>query len=429
MNPRKLFEILFKMLKQGDSLISISGVLANKVTQVLLQLIIVRLLTPADYSNFFFYYSSITGLSVFIGDGLGVSVSRFLSTAKEKSDVLIFNAVVTGLVTTVIPAVFLANQVWLHPEGQLTAGTTLTVILLAMMLSLSSILQYICVSIGLKRFLGISQVILAVITLIGASASAYLLNWQVVLSTLFFVMFMSNFVLIIKLIRTKIGPLPAVNWPTVYDLFKKALPICGAMALGAPVHVYCLSVLKKATHFNSPAEVGIFGISFVFYTLVSFLPSALGQFLVPWLLAHNEGVGVEKAYVTVCKLYAAVGAALLVAILVVLKVGVTQLIPSLIGREPTILLLAFTGFVAGFIALTSFYLNAVFKSRLVFISSIFHSTLYVILTNLLVSYMDLGATGLATAILISSTSQLIFLLFKINLPVFLKHLRTPHGNL
>jgi O-antigen/teichoic acid export membrane protein len=415
-------------IKQTDSLISITGVLSNKFTQVLLQIMIVRILLPADYSNFFFYYSSITGLSVFIGEGLGVSISRFLSTAKEKSELIVFNSIATGLITSLLPGFFLANQIWLHPEVKLNPLTIVSVVFLAMMLSLSSILQYICVSVGLKRFLGMSQIIFALIILISAGTTAYLLNWQLVLTTLCCVVLTSNSVLIFYLLRNKVGQFPSVNWLTVFDLVKKSLPICGAMALGAPVHVYCLSVLKKVSFNFNPAEVGVFGISFVSYTLVSFLPGALGQFLVPWLLNRNEKSSIESAFLTVSKLYASAGAALLFVILIALKAGLTNLTPLLIGRETVILLLSITGLLAGFVALTSFYLNAVFKSRLVFLSSILHSVLYVVLTTFLVSYLNWGAIGLATAILIATSSQLIFLVCNLNINSFYKrNLSTPEG--
>ncbi len=428
MIPSQITHFFKHYLKQTDSLISITGVLSNKFTQVLLQIMIVRILLPADYSNFFFYYSSITGLSVFIGEGLGVSISRFLSTAKEKSELIVFNSIATGLITSLLPGFFLANQIWLHPEVQLNPLTVVSVVFLAMMLSLSSILQYICVSVGLKRFLGISQIIFALIILLSAGASAYLLNWQLVLTTLCFVVLTSNSVLMFYLLRNKVGQFPRVNWLTVLDLVKKSLPICGAMALGAPVHVYCLSVLKKVSFNFNPAEVGVFGISFVSYTLVSFLPGALGQFLVPWLLNRNEKSSIESAFLTVSKLYTSAGAALLFVILIALKAGLTNLTPLLIGRETVILLLSITGLLAGFVALTSFYLNAVFKSRLVFLSSILHSALYVVLTTFLVSYLNWGAIGLATAILIATTSQLIFLVCKININSFFqRNLNNPGG--
>ena len=428
MIPSQITHFFKHYLKQTDSLISITGVLSNKFTQVLLQIMIVRILLPADYSNFFFYYSSITGLSVFIGEGLGVSISRFLSTAKEKSELIVFNSIATGLITSLLPGFFLANQIWLHPEVQLNPLTVVSVVFLAMMLSLSSILQYICVSVGLKRFLGISQIIFALIILLSAGASAYLLNWQLVLTTLCFVVLTSNSVLMFYLLRNKVGQFPRVNWLTVLDLVKKSLPICGAMALGAPVHVYCLSVLKKVSFNFNPAEVGVFGISFVSYTLVSFLPGALGQFLVPWLLNRNEKSSIESAFLTVSKLYTSAGAALLFVILIALKAGLTNLTPLLIGRETVILLLSITGLLAGFVALTSFYLNAVFKSRLVFLSSILHSALYVVLTTYLVSYLNWGAIGLATAILIATTSQLIFLVCKININSFFqRNLNNPGG--
>lgn len=428
MIPSQITHFFKHFLKQTDSLISITGVLSNKFTQVLLQIMIVRILLPADYSNFFFYYSSITGLSVFIGEGLGVSISRFLSTAKEKSELIVFNSIATGLITSLLPGFFLANQIWLHPEVQLNPLTVVSIVFLAMMLSLSSILQYICVSVGLKRFLGTSQIVFALVILLSSGASAYFLNWQLVLTTLCFVVLTSNSVLMFYLLRNKVGQFPRVNWLTVFDLVKKSLPICGAMALGAPVHVYCLSVLKKVTFNFNPAEVGVFGISFVSYTLVSFLPGALGQFLVPWLLNRSEKSSIESAFLTVSKLYASAGATLLFVIFIALKAGLTNLTPLLIGRETVILLLSITGLLAGFVALTSFYLNAIFKSRLVFLSSILHSVLYVVLTTFLVSYLNWGAIGLATAILIATTSQLIFLVCKININSFFqRNLNTSGG--
>lgn len=414
-NPLHLLKNIFK---QTDSLLSIVGVLSNKFTQVVLQIILVRLLIPADYSNFYFCYSSITGLSVFIGEGLGVSISRFLLTAKDRLDFIVFNSIATGLLTSLLAGFFLATQIWLHPEVQLTKLTIITVIFLAMMLSLSSILQYICASIGLKRFLGGTQIFFAVTILLSASASAYLFDWQLVLTALCCVVTVSNFVLALHVIRNKVGQLQAINWPTVSDLIKKSLPICGAMALGAPIHVYCLSLLKKASFLTNPAEVGVFGISFVAYTLVSFLPGALGQFLVPWLLTHNNKSNVESAFLTVSKLYALASAGILICILFALKLGATHLTPLLAGHETVILLLACTGLLAGFVTLTSFYLNATFKSHTVFMSSVLHSILYVILTNLFVSHLNWGAAGLATAILIATGCQLIFVIYKISLNVF-----------
>ncbi|WP_313644177.1 hypothetical protein [Pseudomonas sp.] len=54
--------------------------------------------------------------------------------------------------------------------------------------------------------------------------------------------------------------------------------VAGSMLLGAPVHIICLMIFANAS--SSASEVGYFNLFFLFYILVTVLPSALASYVV-----------------------------------------------------------------------------------------------------------------------------------------------------
>lgn len=393
-----------------STLFSISGVLSNKISQVLIQVILVRILSPQDYSLFYFYYATVTGLSVFIGDSIGLASSRLIATIQIDKEKTIESSLIAGFISSLCTGVFVIIYNHYVARADMNSPLLFFVCGFAMMISLASVLQYITISSGNQAYLARVQLSFSLLLIAGAIFGAYIKSWFGALVALFICVSLSNLALLIG--RFKIS----LNKNNVSERFKNAvliiktsLPICGSMALGAPVHVYCISILKNSSHSN-PHELGIFGISFVAYTLVSFLPGTLGQFLVPWLL-KNSNKDMPAAFRYVKILYAYLGFALLALIYLANFFVLDLFLPNLQDAKNTIFVLSLTGYIAGFIALYSFYLNAANRSARVFASSIYHSLSYVALTMYFVSVLELGALGLACAILASSFGQLLLLIY------------------
>ena len=398
--------------KSRKNLISVFGVLSNKFAQVLLQLTLVRILIPADYSNFYFFYASVTGLSVFIGEGMGQTISRYLSSHAAGKDNALLNSLTVGFCVSIFASILILSHMFFIKHTDFNSSSVLVVTLLALMYSFASILQYVSATLNLNKFLASLQFTIAVTTLFSTSYLSYKFGWLVGIQSLLATMFAFNTLLLFKIISAtslKFQRFEANIWN---ELLTKAIPIIGSMALGAPVHVFCLSILNSSTARTAPEQVGIFGASFVAYTLVSFLPGSLGQFLVPWLLKHNKENTIELALDSVKILYLKIALVFLTFISILLLFGIGNLIPTLKTANTTIVILSLTGVFAGLIALKSFYLNSIYRSKLVFFSSIYHSISYISLSFLFVKVFNLQASGLASAIMLSSLGQLIILKYK-----------------
>lgn len=385
--------------------------MSARLTQVLIQILLARLLIPAEYSLFFYYYSAITGLSMFIGESLGLTSSRFLSTAtgdlRSKTNMTLMAGFLGACIASLLillHARYLSNEL-------IQLNFALVLIVYSFNLCYSGTLQYVAIAIGQRQFLAKMQLTLSVISLATTSYVAKNWGWTTALTNLGVLVFVANAILLSKFFDFKTA---RVSWSKSFReilyVVKSALPICGSMALGGPVHVYCISVLKNAPT-STAAEVGVFGISFIFYTLLSFMPGAFGQFLVPWLLKHTTRTP-ENAFSMISKFYALIGTTLFVAVVIADSAGLSRLIPTLENAEHTILLLSGAGLVAGFVTLYSFYLNSIYKSTTVLFSSVCHSTVYVGMTYVLVEYLRMGAAGLAAALLIASFGQLTILFVK-----------------
>lgn len=409
MNFKQLITILARF-KTSGYLVSAAGVISSRLAQIVVQVTLARLLTGQDYSLFFFYYSAVTGLSVFIGDAIGLASSRALSTNAGTRPEMKSTAAAAGLAVSLLGGLLLV----VHTHFLSDEPTSLTLlgllIFYAINLSFSSVLQYITISLDQRNYLAKVQISFAIVSVLSATWAAIYFGWEAALGCLLGSVFLFNLFLLFRSFAiNRIFGAFKNNLTSVLGLIRSALPIGGSMMLGGPVHVYCLSVLRNSTP-DRPSELGVFGIAFVTFTLVSFLPAAFGQFLVPWLL-KNQKLSTQNAFLYLLKLYLVAGSLILVFIISANLFGLEKLIPTLAHAQNTIYLLAAAGFVAGFITLYSFFLNAIDKSKLVFFSYIYHSISYVLLTYVFVKYLNWGAAGLASAILLTSIAQLLILSF------------------
>ncbi|MBC7419427.1 MAG: hypothetical protein H7328_01750 [Bdellovibrio sp.] len=401
-------QFLYRMYSLGY-LTSAAGVALNRLTQVLIQILLARILTGPDYSSFYFHFAAITGLSMFIGDGIGLASSRLLSSQTGTAAPRIISlAVIAGFIASFCAALLVATHLFLSDSEPVSKLLLTLLIVYSFSLSFLSVLQYIMICIGQKAYLAKTQIAFSALSLILTLSAASRWGWSAALISLLVCVLGSNILLLkkafryqdfLKVIREDLGG--------VTQLIKNALPICGSMALGGPVHVYCLSILKSSTA-DRPNELGVFGLSFVTYTIVSFIPGAFGQFLVPWLL-KNEKLSTKDAFKYVTKLYAVAGFFILIVIFIANGIGFDGFLPTIAKGEKSIYLLAGTGLLGGFIALYSYFLNAIYKSHFVLFSTIYYSVSYILLTTLLVQHLNWGAVGLSCSILASSAGQLFVL--------------------
>lgn len=391
-------------------LTSIAGVITNRFTQVVIQVLLARILSGPDYSSFYFHYAAITGLSMFIGDGLGLASSRLIATHQSPSAQVTNAAISAGFIGSIFAGCLLIIHSFFLSHEPLTLPILALVVMYSFNLSFLSVLQYITICINERAYLARIQIGFSVLAITSTLLAGHFWGWSGSLAGLLICAIGSNILLLQKTFHFKnFFSFFSNSRAMISELLKNALPICGSMALGGPIHVYCLTILQSTT-LDRPNELGIFGLSFVCYTLVSFLPGAFGQFLVPWLL-KNQRLSTAQAFRYVTKLYAIAGSFLLIGITLANFIGLERLIPTLAHAQQSVYILSFTGFIAGFIALYSFFLNATYKSNFVLLSTIYHSISYILLTYLFVKYLNWGAVGLACAILLSSTGQLVILTF------------------
>lgn len=71
------------------------------------------------------------------------------------------------------------------------------------------------------------------------------------------------------------------------------LPATLTTSLGAPVHWLCVSALAAGA--NGVHELALFSVSFQWYVVITFIPSALGNLALPFLSARHEADGKARA--------------------------------------------------------------------------------------------------------------------------------------
>lgn len=181
-----------------------------------------------------------------------------------------------------------------------------------------------------------------------------------------------------------------------------ATTIAGSMLLGAPVHIVCLMIFSNSA--LNVSEVGYFNLFFLFYILVTVLPSSLASYAIVKLAGHGSSAS---------KLYLMLGLSISVCLPVFLVL--TQgywlcLLGSGFCSKNDLLTYAV---LAGGIGLTTTIVTQILHSknmtRVVFLGSCVYAFVYLSFTMLAGSKGDMLALDLFRSFVLALTAQIAVL--------------------
>lgn len=186
-----------------------------------------------------------------------------------------------------------------------------------------------------------------------------------------------------------------------------SLPAILASALYGPVGWVCSAMLVN--EHNGYAQMGIFNATNQWFAMVMFLPSLLGQVVLP-MLAESAGAGNERRSIRIIQLTLLANAVVVVPLVLLASLASPWLMAFYgvgFGSEWPVLVISLV--TAGILAVqtpVSQALNAEGRVWTVFFMNLGWSAVFILVNALLI---DRGATGLVLARLIAYLLQILFM--------------------
>jgi O-antigen/teichoic acid export membrane protein len=272
-------------------------VLANKLCMFVLLFSLARMLGVELYGVFSYHYAIVTGIATVVGECLSVALSRYAVMNAENVNyrtslsLMAWGGIVVGALCVVVFSVFPAPA----SSYELSAGYLMTgafflgfacvcnLTITGLMFSLNTSGRWVA-ALAAHGLLGL-LLVLAIAKVEGRIEGVILTLALCTLIAPAFGFFM------IKASRFS----PEEGGVREYFSFAKmaalltrsgAPAIAGSMLLGAPVHIICLMIFANSS--LNVSEVGYFNLFFLFYILVTVLPSSLASYAIVRLAGHGK---------------------------------------------------------------------------------------------------------------------------------------------
>ncbi|WP_150717587.1 oligosaccharide flippase family protein [Pseudomonas fluorescens] len=278
-------------------------VLANKLCMFVLLFSLARILGVELYGVFSYHYAIVTGIATVAGECLSVALSRYaVLNAKEVNyktslGLMSWGGIVVGALCVVVFLIFPAPaSSYEMNSGYLLIGAfflgfacVCNLTITGLMFSLNTSGKW-AAALAVHGLLGLLLVVS--IAKIGGEIEGVILTLAI--CTLiapafgFFTIKKNQFTH-----EDKGEQEPSFSRKMV-SLFSRsgATTIAGSMLLGAPVHIVCLMIFANSA--LNVSEVGYFNLFFLFYILVTVLPSSLTSYAIVKLA--GRGNSASKLY-------------------------------------------------------------------------------------------------------------------------------------
>lgn len=371
-------------------------------------------LSASEFGSLTYIYATATSLSAFLADTFSSAALKYLqqpaerfrsvANRREASD-LFWAALMGACVISVV--VFTVSGFTTNTESLAhsfpAAIIALLVVLNGTLFALFS--RNGAMKIGASASISGSVVIIAIAFFFRDNPSSSFYLWVVAFGLLITTScyFFSSRVFNILQISTILFSFPTIRHERFQFLWKTAL----ALALGGPVHWACLSMLHSTE--GGVLQIAIFSAWFQWYLLITFIPSTLVYFTLPWLAkGYRLGSKVfSHRILLILSAFALFGLAVFFLILTNDDHVLSIYKQDYHGSRTELLLSVSGGIVAGLVTLSSHAYLASGRVTGNLIITCFYSVSYLSITFLLANSMNLGALGLFLAILVSASLQLL----------------------
>lgn len=388
-------------------------VLANKLCMFVLLFSLARILGVELYGVFSYHYAIVTGIATVVGECLSVALSRYAVMNAENVNyrtslsLMAWGGIVVGALCAVVFSVFPAPaSSYEVSAGYLMIGAfflgfacVCNLTITGLMFSLNTSGKWVA-AMAAHGLLGL-LLVLAIAKVEGRIEAVIL---TLALCTLIAPTFGFFIIRASKFRHEKGGRCEYFSFAKMATLLSRsgAPAIVGSMLLGAPVHIICLMIFAS-TSFNV-SEVGYFNLFFLFYILVTVLPSSLASYAIVKLAGHGKNAS---------KLYLMLGVA--VSILFPLLMVLTQsywlcILGSGLCSKADLLAYAV---LAGGLGLVTTIITQILHSknltRVVFLASCVYAIVYLSSTVLAGVKGDMLAIDLFKSFILALAAQIVVL--------------------
>ena len=378
-----------------------------------------RILTQNEYGEFGILRSTINMFTVFAGMGLGATAAKYISQYRNTnplkagniytiSNILIYllAAVFTLIIYLLAPLIAEQSLHASHLSGDIKIGSIILFFITVNSVqngALSGFEDF--KSIAINTFIsGLIQSICLVVGCYINGISGMLIGWGIGCLTCYLLNRRSiNSHLLRNNITTSIKN---INTADFNILWRFSLPTLLASVMVGPILWWTKTYLVSKSSYN---EVAIFDVSEQWYTMVLFIPTALGQIILP-MLTNTIEEGTFKQYVKLVKTNLTIN----VGISIILSILMILLGPFILGFYGE-------GFIdiktLAFMMLTTVASSAcnvvgqVIASRdkmwYGFSFNLLWALLLILYTIIFVGSLEFGASGLALAMLLAYLSHFI----------------------
>ncbi|WP_040069993.1 oligosaccharide flippase family protein [Pseudomonas batumici] len=359
-------------------------VLANKLCMFVLLFSLARILGVELYGVFSYHYAIVTGIATVVGECLSVALSRYAVLNAEEVNyktslgLMLWGGIIVAALCVIVFLIFPApaSSYGMNP-GYLLIGAfflgfacVCNLTITGLMFSLNASGKW-AVALAAHGLLGLLLVV-SIAKITGQIEGVIL---TLAICTLiapaygFFTIKKNHFS------HDDKGGRESSFFRQIAALLSRsgAPTIAGSMLLGAPVHIVCLMIFAKSS--LNVSEVGYFSLFFLFYILVTVLPSSLTSYAIVKLAGRGKSAS---------KLYLMLGLSISVCLPVFLVLSQSYWLCLLGSRFCSKNDLLAYAVLAGGIGLTTTIVTQILHSknmtRVVFLGSCIYAFVYLLLT-------------------------------------------------
>lgn len=365
------------------------------------------------YGVFSYHYAIVTGIATVVGECLSVALSRYAVMNAESVNyrtslsLMAWGGIVVGALCVVVFLVFPAPaSAYEVSVGYLMAGAfflgfacVCNLTITGLMFSLNTSGRWVA-ALAAHGLLGL-LLVLAIAKVEGRIEGVIL---TLALCTLIAPAFGFFMIKVSKFSHEKRGDREYFSFAKMVALLSRsgAPAIAGSMLLGAPVHIICLMIFANSS--RNVSEVGYFNLFFLFYILVTVLPSSLASYAIVRLASHGKNSS---------KLYLMLGVA--VSICLPLFMVLTQsywlciLGSSLCSKTDLLAYAVWAGGLGLVTTIITQILHSKNLTKVVFLASCVYATVYLSSTAFAAVKGDMLAIDLFRAFLLALAAQFVVL--------------------
>lgn len=394
-----------------------SSVVVQRLSMLVMTVLAARLIGAAELGKFAIVYATCVTLTGFVGDALAATLNRHVASVSDQPASIRFERGGMVLSFCVALALGLALLValgspwisrWTSGSSELTHYIVIAAVMTLALLP-NTVMNAFLNALGRNRTAAtvattgaVSSVAMGLLGAYGWGAFGMTIGFSagsLLLSGLYLAVLhrVSSVSLIsLALVRQYLssGLLPSFTLPTL-----------ATMALGGPVHWLCMSFLGSST--SGVQQIAVFTALYQWYSILTFVPSALMNFTVPWLTRsklHGEAAFRQRALQVLALMSVGVGV-LMVGVIFFKSTILSLYGPDFMAEEGVLIVLTASGFLAALITVMNQIAWAASASWSNLLAAWSYGLTYVMTAFVLINGWQLQALGLAWGILTASLVQ------------------------